>query len=97
MPAYSWLARFGSDFDSLSEGQQAEFLAAIEAFVADLSARRVFRAGLRVKAVKGASGVFEMTWGHDGRATFEYGAASVEGEPHIIWRRVGTHAIFDRP
>lgn len=97
MPTYSWLARFGSDFDSLSEGQQAAFLAAIEDFVADLSAARGFRAGLRVKGVKGATGVFEMTWAPDGRATFEYGEAIAEGHPHVIWRRVGTHAIFDRP
>jgi hypothetical protein len=97
VPTYSWLARFGSDFDSLSESQQAAFLAAIDDFVADLSAARGFRSGLRVKGVKGASGVFEMSWAPDGRATFEYGPAIVEGEPHIIWRRVGTHAIFDRP
>lgn len=97
VPTYSWLARFGADFDALSERQQAAFLAAIEAFVADLSAGRGFRAGLRVKGVKGAVGIFEMTWAPDGRATFEYGAETVEGEPHIIWRRVGTHVIFDRP
>ena len=97
MPTYSWLARFGSDFDLLSEPQQAAFLASIEEFVADLSAGGRFRAGLRVKGVKGAPGVFEMSWAPDGRATFEYGPASVEGEPHIIWRRVGTHSIFDRP
>lgn len=97
MPTYSWLARFGSDFDSLSERQQAAFIAAIDAFVADLSARRGFRPGLRVKGVRGAAGIFEMTWAPDGRATFEYGVATIEGEPHIIWRRVGTHAIFDQP
>jgi hypothetical protein len=44
--------------------------------------------------VKGAAGVFEMTWADDGRATFQYGHPAVEGEPHVIWRRAGTHDIF---
>lgn len=97
MPTYAWLARFGTDFDSLSSRQQAAFLAAIAVFVADLSAGHGFRASLRVKGVKGATGVFEMTWAPDGRATFEYGEAIAEGEPHIVWRRVGTHTVFDKP
>jgi hypothetical protein len=50
-----------------------------------------------VKGIKGARGLFEMTWADDGRATFEYGDAIVEGDPHIVWRRVGTHAVFNRP
>lgn len=33
-----------------------------------------------------------MTWAADGRATFEYGQEIRPGEPHIIWRRIGTHA-----
>jgi len=41
--------------------------------------------------------VFEMTWADDGRATFQYSDAVVEGETHVIWRRVGTHDIFKQP
>ena len=44
--------------------------------------------------MKGATGVFEMTWADDGRATFGYGEPVLEGEPHVVWRRIGTHAIF---
>jgi hypothetical protein len=36
------------------------------------------------------------TWAAEGRATFEY-ADEVHGEPHIVWRRIGTHDIFRRP
>ena len=97
MPTYSWLARFGADFRRLTPAQQAAFLAAVEQFVADLAAGGKFRKGLRVKGVKGASAVFEMTWADDGRSTFQYGAAVVAGEPHVIWRRVGTHDILERP
>ena len=97
MPSFAWLARFGTDFDALSARQQAAFLIAVAQFVDDLENAAGFRNGLRVKGVKGAAGIFELTWADDGRATFEYGEAIVPGEPHIIWRRVGTHTIFDRP
>ena len=97
MPTYAWLARFGADFDALSPSQQAAFLVAVTQFVEDLGGSRGFRKGLRVKGVKGAAGIFEMTWADDGRATFEYGDPVIEGEPHVIWRRVGTHAILNRP
>ncbi len=97
VPTYGWLARFGADFDSLSASQQAAFLVAVAQFVDDLRRGREFRKGLRVKGVKGATGIFEMKWADDGRATFEYGDAVRAGEPHVIWRRVGTHAILDRP
>jgi hypothetical protein len=41
--------------------------------------------------------VWELTWAPDGRATFEYGDPVRAGDPHIIWRRVGTHDIFRQP
>ena len=97
MPTFAWLGRFGADFDRLSPAQQAGFLAAVAQFVEDTRAGGEYRKGLRVKGVQGASGVFEMTWADDGRATFQYGDAVVEGEPHVIWRRVGTHEIFRQP
>ena len=81
----------------MSASQQAAFLAAVAQFVDDVGRGRGFRKGLRVKGVKGAAGIFEMTWAGDGRATFEYGESVIEGEAHILWRRVGTHAIFNEP
>jgi hypothetical protein len=30
-------------------------------------------------------------------ATFEYGDEIQLGEPHIIWRRIGTHSVFRQP
>lgn len=97
MPTFAWLARFGVDFDALSPEQQAEFLVAVEQFIEDLRSATGFRKGLRVKGVRGATGIFELTWADDGRATFEYGESIVAGKPHIIWRRVGSHIIFHRP
>ena len=96
MPTYAWLARFRADFQRLTPTQQQEFLTAVEQFVADLRGAS-FRKGLRVKGIKGASGIFEMTWAADGRATFSYGREIVPGELHLVWRRVGTHDVFSQP
>lgn len=55
-------------------------------------------ASLRVKTVRGASGVLEMTWSFaspDGRATFEL--VTVTGELRGRWRRVGDHDAFKSP
>lgn len=90
------MPRFRSEFRALTPAQQAAFLLAVTQFVDDLRTGG-FRKGLRVEGVKGTKGVFEMTWAGDGRATFLYGEAVVEGEPHVIWRRIGTHAVFDQP
>lgn len=97
MPTYAWLARFRADFERLTPAQQAAFLTAIEQFVEDLQRGRTFRKGLRVKGIQGATGVFEMTWAPDGRATFEYGDEVIEATPHVVWRRVGTHVVLKKP
>jgi len=88
VPTYAWLARFAADFDSLSPEQQALFLTAIVQFVDDLRGGKGFRKGLRVQGVQGATGIFEMTWNGDGRATFAYGLPIIQGEPHVIWVRL---------
>lgn len=97
MPTYAWLARFRADFEKLTPAQQAAFLLTVGQFVDDLRSGRPFRKGLRVKGIQGASGIFEMTWADDGRATFEYGDEIVTGETHVVWRRVGTHSVFKQP
>lgn len=97
MPTYAWLARFRVDFERLTPAQQSAFLAAVAQFVEDLHRGSAFRNGLRVKGIQGATGIFELTWASDGRATFEYGREVSEGEPHVVWRRVGTHSIFKQP
>lgn len=96
MPTFAQTVRFRRDFDKLTAAQKAVFRAAAAKFVADLPSGR-FRAGLRVRGIGGAEGVFEMTWADDGRATFEFGSAVHQGETHIVWRRIGTHDIFNRP
>ena len=95
MPTYDVLASFWRDWRNLTPDQQHAFKQAVQQFIADLRTRTL-RPSLRINRVQGTSGVWELTWAADGRATFEYGAEIREG-PHIVWRRVGTHDIFRRP
>ncbi len=97
MPTYTRLPRFDRDYKRLSPPERTAFKDAVRKFVADLERGRGFRKGLRVKKVQGSTGVFEMTWADNGRATFQLGPEVQAGEPHVIWRRVGTHEILGEP
>jgi hypothetical protein len=97
VPTFRWLDAFDSDWRKLTPSQQARFRAAVEHFVADLNAGQGFRPGLRVKRVQGTAAVWEWTWAPDGRATWQYGTPLHPGEPHVIWRRIGTHDVLDQP
>ena len=97
MPTYQPLPRFQKDYAQLSVDERGRFRQALARFIEDLEGGRPFRPGLRVRGVEGAPGVFEMTWAPNGRATFHYGEPIRVGEVHVVWRRVGTHAIFADP
>ncbi len=97
MPTFERLARFDREFRSLPRELQRAFLAVLPVFVAALKEDPpVFLPALRVHRVQGRAGVWEITFAPDGRATFEYGAEVMAGEPHVIWRRVGTHAVLSQ-
>jgi hypothetical protein len=100
LPTHEESEQFWRDWHRLTPAERQQFKEAVEKFLEDLatSPRGPFRQGLRVKPMRGAEGIFEMTWEiRDGRATFEYGEKLSEGEPHIIWRRIGSHSIFGNP
>jgi hypothetical protein len=55
-------------------------------------------ARLRVKPMKSAPGIWEMTWSFaspDGRATFEF--VTDERGMLVRWRRIGDHGIYRQP
>lgn len=100
MVTYARGPRFNQDQKRLTREQLARFMEVVYSeFVVDLKdhGSQGFRPRLRVKRVVSTRGVWEMTWAPDGRATFEYGEEIRTGEPHIIWRRVGTHDILRDP
>jgi hypothetical protein len=96
VPIYETLDAFWRDWARLTADEKSAFLRTVETFVADLDAGRI-RSGLRVEHVQGTRGIYELTWADDGHATFEYGSEQRVGEPHVIWRRIGTHDIFREP
>lgn len=97
MATYSTTSRFQSDFAKLTRDHKDAFRAAVKKFVHDLESGAGFRKGLRVKGIKGAEGIFELTWADNGRATFEYGKPVMPRQVHVVWRRCGTHDIFQDP
>jgi hypothetical protein len=97
MPTYDVTPRFEKDLARLTADDRERFRQAVAKLIEDLRRGRGFRPGLRVEGVEGARGVFEMTWSGDGRATFQYGDPVLPGEPHLVWRRVGTHAVLANP
>ncbi|MFJ4343174.1 hypothetical protein [Streptomyces sp. NPDC088915] len=98
MPTFETTTRFAADLDRLTPAQRQRFRRAVlEAFVPDLRIGRRFHPGLRIKGVRSAPGIYELTWAPDGRATWCYGRARITGDRHIVWRRIGTHDIFARP
>ncbi|MFF3505678.1 hypothetical protein [Streptomyces sp. NPDC003247] len=96
MPTYETLPRFATDLDRLTPQQRRRFRQTVATFVEDLRTGS-FRPGLRVKGVRRAPNVFELTWDRNGRATWSYGPQIVPGQQHIIWRRIGTHDILTGP
>ncbi|MFD3932632.1 hypothetical protein [Streptomyces sp. NPDC058614] len=97
MPTYEATPRFTTDLDRLRPEQRRRFHLVVSAFVSDLRTGGQFRPGLRIKGVRRAPGVFELTWDGNGRATWQYGPEIVPGVPHIVWRRIGTHDVLAGP
>lgn len=92
------------DYRKLSEAEREQFKQTVAEHFRPAVERRVEDPGsewpkrLRVKGVKGADGIWDMTWHFsdpDGRATWEW--TTIAGESALRWRRVGSHAIFSDP
>jgi hypothetical protein len=96
MPTWDQTDVFRRDLAAISPSRRAAFAVAVTPFVHDLGSVE-FRKGLRVKKMAGRPGIWEMTWADDGRATFSFAEPVVEGETHIVWRRIGTHDVLRRP
>ncbi|GAA0356907.1 hypothetical protein GCM10009540_91580 [Streptomyces turgidiscabies] len=101
MPTFETAAHFKRDFKKLTPDEKKRFEDVIQnRFVPDVAAGQ-FRPGLRVKPVQGVSvpegqsPIMEMTWAPDGRATWQFGKPVRADQPHVVWRRVGGHEIFD--
>lgn len=98
MPTFARSRRFRREYLALSREQREAFKRALVVFIAALRGKPpVFPSSLRVKGVQGHHGVYELSFGGGGRATFEYGAEVRPGDAHVMWRRIGDHSIFADP
>lgn len=101
MPTFFRTTRFNRDYSKMTPALQKKFAEVIARdFIPALASDTQpppFPRGLKVKRVQATSNVWELRFADDGRATFEYGDELQPGEPHVIWRRIGSHAIFGDP
>jgi len=97
VPTWETTATFDLDLKALTPQQRAAFRRAVEKFVSDLRGDAGFRRSLRVKRVEATKDIWELSWAPDGRATWQYGPGQTIDEPHVVWRRVGSHDVFRRP
>ena len=98
MPTFDRLALFKREYRRLTPEQRARFKVAVAKLIAALSQTppRVPGEPL-VNPLAGHRGVYELRFAPDGRARFTFGASVREGQPHVIWRRIGGHEVLDRP
>ncbi len=96
MPTYERSDEFLHDLARLTPEQRKQFEAAVREMIEDMKAGRPFRNSLGVERFHRRRGAYEMRWGIDGRALFEYGASPRQGETHIIWLAVGSHRIYKK-
>ena len=98
MPTFDRLALFKREYRRLTPEQQARFKVTVAKLIAALSQTppRVPGEPL-VNPLAGHRGVYELRFAPDGRATFTFAPPVREGNPHVIWRRIGGHDVLDRP
>jgi hypothetical protein len=90
LPTYETLRRFQKDWEKLGNAERAAFRAAVAAFIQALSGGQGrYPSNLRVHRIDSTHDVWSLSFGRDGRATFQFGEGVTAGEPHIVWRRIG--------
>lgn len=105
MPTFEATARFWNEYRQLRLEQQSRFRGARQQFVnalfeweeAGCPGMPSFPGRLGMKRMVGHGSVFEMAWAPNGRCTWEYGRMRRPGRCHVIWRRIGSHAIYSDP
>lgn len=105
MPTFEAQDRFWGDYAELNEEQRRRFATARKEFVGVLRAyeergRRGiprFPKSLGVRHMVGKPSILELAWSADGRCTWQYGTPQKPGMYHVIWRRIGSHSIYDDP
>lgn len=94
--------RFDRDWRRLPQEHRVAFRAVVQDFSAACDAyvtsagAQAWPAGLRVRPLISAPGIWEMTWwfaGPNGRATIAF--VRDEHGALVRWRRIGDHRVFE--
>jgi len=95
VPTWERRPRFNRDYGQLTVEERRAFKRAVTRFIADLRAGTGrFHPSLRVHRIDSRRGVWSLSFGPDLRATFAYGPSRIEGEAHVVWRRIGGHDFY---
>lgn len=105
VPTYEVQDEFWAQYRRLSPAQRDQFRKARREFIDILlrfeasgqSGIPHFPARLGVRHMVNNRSILEFAWADDGRCTWQYGTPKRAGKFHIIWRRIGTHAIYAAP
>jgi hypothetical protein len=105
VPTHDEEPRWWNDFHKLMPSQRALFKAAVREFIAVLETWEAagrpgilqFPRHLGVKHMTNRPNVMEFAWDSDGRCTWHYGLPVEPDKVHVVWRRIGTHQIFNDP
>jgi hypothetical protein len=101
---YRSLESFRTDFARLPAEHQRLFLQALREFflpaitAGSFSGMPPWPKRLRVHRLSNSE-VYSITWhftSPDGRATFHL-EKNEQGDPLLVWRRIGDHSIYKRP
>ena len=98
---YRTLESFRNDFRRLPAGHQQAFLQILREFFLPAIEAGSFTGTpkrLRIHRITNTK-IYSLTWNFaspDGRATFHLDKLD-EGEPLLVWRRIGDHASYKNP
>jgi hypothetical protein len=96
-PTFDRLGQFKRDYVNLTVRQREQFRAAAKKFVAPLSTTPPGELGQSlVREVKGHPGFWELRIDRELRAIYTFGTSIRQGQPHVIWCRVGAEDALDR-
>jgi hypothetical protein len=96
VPTFDRLTLLKREYRKLPVEQRRRFRVAVMKLVAALKEEPPRLPGEPlVKPLAGPGRVYELRFEGDGRATFTL--VRREGEPHVIWWRIGSHDILREP
>lgn len=105
VPTFEVLDKFWAQYRRLKPQERTQFREARQEFIKVLREFEAqgqggiprFPERLGVRHMVNKRSILEFAWADDGRYTWQYGTPRMPGKFHIIWRRIGSHAIYDDP